>query len=521
MRKKEKKNKGITLIALVITIIVLLILAGVSIATLLGENGILTQANKASYETKLAELKENLQLDILDVTMGKNGSSLSEEELRKVLVKYFGEKNVPAINDSKWDNFPEGFELTTEDGKYTVNIADIYNADLGKMTAGTETTKPEGAEWENTVTPVADGEGHIIPVPNGFSYKEGTKETGFVIQDDEGNEFVWVPCGKGEEITYEKEKGLAVTWTNAQEDDVEYKTKQLQYTEYDDWTDTYGDTVSVNKYGGFYIGRYEAGIPSTASFYETADNGNYLRTTSLNSGRDVTEENGKTLKPVSRKNNPSWNDITQEHAREVSGKMYEGSESVTSQLIDSYAWDTVVEWIKTGEGKVEKATNSSTNGNYYNNTNISLEDDGIYAMHAFGSNWLYTTIYSVGNWKRTESNKKITKDNIGTEYSKYQWVPPHSEWDFETKTYYERIEIATGAAESTKTKNIYDLAGNMLEWTTETGKHKTTNETYAVMRGGGFGDHGSVCPICYRNGSNKDNSNYSFSIGFRVVLYVK
>ena len=58
MVEKIKENKGITLIALVITIIVLLILAGVSIAMLTGENGILTQANKAKVETRGAAVQE-------------------------------------------------------------------------------------------------------------------------------------------------------------------------------------------------------------------------------------------------------------------------------------------------------------------------------------------------------------------------------------------------------------------------------------------------------------------------------
>ena len=57
-----KNNKGITLIALVITIIVLLILAGVSIAMLTGENGILTQANNSKYSTARAEAVEKINL---------------------------------------------------------------------------------------------------------------------------------------------------------------------------------------------------------------------------------------------------------------------------------------------------------------------------------------------------------------------------------------------------------------------------------------------------------------------------
>ena len=62
-----RNNKGITLIALVITIIVLLILAGVSIAMLTGNNGILTQAGNASADTKVAEAKELASLDVSDL----------------------------------------------------------------------------------------------------------------------------------------------------------------------------------------------------------------------------------------------------------------------------------------------------------------------------------------------------------------------------------------------------------------------------------------------------------------------
>lgn len=59
-----RNNKGITLIALVITIIVLLILAGVSIAMLTGENGLLTKSNSAALKTRAAEAKENVETAI-------------------------------------------------------------------------------------------------------------------------------------------------------------------------------------------------------------------------------------------------------------------------------------------------------------------------------------------------------------------------------------------------------------------------------------------------------------------------
>lgn len=70
MKTKFKNAKGITLIALVITIIVLLILAGVTIATLTGNNGLLTKANHAKTETTEAGAKEQVQI----ATMGSYGS---------------------------------------------------------------------------------------------------------------------------------------------------------------------------------------------------------------------------------------------------------------------------------------------------------------------------------------------------------------------------------------------------------------------------------------------------------------
>ncbi|MEI3356245.1 MAG: type II secretion system protein [Clostridia bacterium] len=82
-----KKQTGITLIALVITIIVLLILAGVSIATLTGNNGILTQANQAKENNNSAAVKEKVEVEALG-SMDKSGKfneSTFEENVTKIL----------------------------------------------------------------------------------------------------------------------------------------------------------------------------------------------------------------------------------------------------------------------------------------------------------------------------------------------------------------------------------------------------------------------------------------------------
>ena len=74
MKQKRKSVRGITLIALVVTIVVLLILAGVSISMLTGENGIIRQAQKAKTETELSEIEEAANMIYVDLSIGSNGT---------------------------------------------------------------------------------------------------------------------------------------------------------------------------------------------------------------------------------------------------------------------------------------------------------------------------------------------------------------------------------------------------------------------------------------------------------------
>ena len=87
---KSRKETGITLIALIVTIIVLLILAGVTIAMLTGQNGILTQAQNAKEQTEIAEVKERVQLDILNwqadkLKKGEDVSVTTPEKVQEIL----------------------------------------------------------------------------------------------------------------------------------------------------------------------------------------------------------------------------------------------------------------------------------------------------------------------------------------------------------------------------------------------------------------------------------------------------
>ena len=87
------KSKGVTLIALAVTIVVMLILAGVTISVLNGENGIVKQAQKAKEESKIKELKEKVRIDIAGKRVENINGELRVSVLKEILDIYFD--NVP------------------------------------------------------------------------------------------------------------------------------------------------------------------------------------------------------------------------------------------------------------------------------------------------------------------------------------------------------------------------------------------------------------------------------------------
>ena len=86
---RTKENKGVTLIALAVTIVVMLILAGVTISVLNGENGIVKQAQKAKEESKIKELKEKVRIDIAGKRVENINGELRVSVLKEILDKYF------------------------------------------------------------------------------------------------------------------------------------------------------------------------------------------------------------------------------------------------------------------------------------------------------------------------------------------------------------------------------------------------------------------------------------------------
>ena len=387
------KNKGVTLIALAVTIVVMLILAGVTISVLNGENGIVKQAQKAKEESKIKELKEKVRIDIAGKRVENINGELRVSVLKEILDKYF-------------DNVPVESQITSETelkakeeyGKYEMKISDI---DVGEIT------------YETSYTIFKDVNGEQVPIPEGYIVSENSDENivnkGLVISDSRGNEYVWISCtvdSSSNKLQYKRtEWGVEKDGTDnsrAIKDELTLKDIDVTYSKTD--TDNgineeiskeivaqiNAEKESIKKYGGYYIGRYEVGKDNKTAVIK-AEQEPYV--------------------------NIKWS-----KAYELA-KGIGGGEGATTYLCSSYSWDTAINFIQNTTGKN-------------------------YATSIIGFN---------GNWKSQE-----VKDSSG------KVIKPVNTAQ----------RLNTGL--TTALCNIYDMGGNVGEFTTEL--NPGTSET-VVLRG--------------------------------------
>ncbi len=234
MKKEELKqvNKGITLIALVITIIVLLILAGVSIATLTGDNGILAKAQNAKDLTNQKTAEEEVQIEVLGSL--DNSGNINIEDLNSNLINHLtgvNYKGEPLSAENKIENLP----AVVEYNGYKILISGDTSISLG------DALKPGEEAKETKKYNYTDGV-DVATIPEGFAVSEKADEqkiaNGLVIKNKtDGNEFVWIPCT----ITqYQNAKNAVMKnkWTH----DSEYETNGGDSVE---WRDDYtGEDIS-------------------------------------------------------------------------------------------------------------------------------------------------------------------------------------------------------------------------------------------------------------------------------------
>ena len=291
--KKIRDNTAITLIALVITIIILLILAGITISLTIGQRGILNRAQEAgkNYEEVAKKEEEELNQFFEEVDNVINGTIGSGEE-------------------SDW----------TE--PYTITSKDNYEDKLGKKAT----------------------------IPKGFqvSKKQGENEVdkGLVVREAiTKNEYVWVPCAENAEngsIKYDRYLFDSQVFAGIDESTNSMKIKENSDTAVyrveamPTIQGTKTELDSVKAYGGFYIGRYEVGIVGYDTNVVTSNDGNLENWTGYTNGT-----------PVVQKGKQVWNYITREKAKEIAEGMYDDNDEVISRLCSSYAWDTTLTFIKT------------------------------------------------------------------------------------------------------------------------------------------------------------------------------
>ena len=460
-----RRNKGITLIALVITIIVLLILAGVAIAMLSGENGILRKATEAKTKTEQSQEEEQIKLSQIEAASNLNGKTHTEK------VASIGNKEINV-------KIPAGFSLSPREGEQKI-------------------------------------------------------ETGMVIIDTEGNEYVWIPVfEKDENCTWGVDYSAVETKTkNSDEYYTEIETALKAYTaayKDDSYTDAWYGNDDYGKYGyydgtkfiyytngnmtveeynklyrrmiksvyengGFYIGRYEMGIAVVNSTAEAQQKTRtkmeeYTASEAKNDSTTIVENGTPSIEgmalPISKANAVPYNYITQSQAQMLAEKLGKKSSysQVTSSIMFGIQWNSVCVFIE----KCDK--NNTVTSNWLNSNDYS-KSWGNYVNSEFKLNiGYYTTSYNSNSvtWTEDYATKKGTSTS---------WL------------------CTTGASEQNKSLNIYDFGGNENEWTLE----KNNLALYPCVRRGGSAFYNQCASD--RNYYNTYYNSYSYSS--RITLYIK
>lgn len=416
VRRNYSNQTGITLIALVVTIVVLLILAGVTINAVFSDRGIIKKAQDAQNKANESIQKDMEQINALENWLNENtGESNNDKEVNisTLVGKGAVTKNTKAVDTyGNKITIPKGFKVL-EHGTEAGSATYTYSGD--------------------TIPAVQDG----IVIENGT----------------DGNQFVWVPVGtiknksgdpKGATSTitlgryeFDSNTGALKSNTPAQVASVENYTKAVTIS------DRYQE-----------LSTFRAGNTATDSTAENATARNlaeFISTSLSNGGYYIArfEASGTASKITSKYNQTVLGNITQPNAakaaREMYGEVKENNELIyASDLVNSYAWDTAIVFIQTYSGKTD------------------------YASH-----------------NESKTTKAFT---------------------------------ATGK-NNDKYCNIWDMSGNVNEWTTESSTEFRDSYFYPCVRRGGHYNTGNGGATSSRRG---EGTKLSLSDhGFRPLLYVK
>ena len=438
-----KKNKGITLIALSITVIIILIITGV----------LLYASQDSMYIKKLTNMQNDIEIlrDKISLYYSEHGDIPVKTEYQDI--GNLETAGVIGVNDTgKFYiieleslegltlNYGEDYEVYKANGyQYFSDLTDIYiiNADSHNIFYVEGIKVIENGTTQMYYTDYTQGDQEavniveVVPIPEGFYHVEGTTvEKGYVISDEEGddlnnskkgNQYVWIPVdgilGEDGDINDIVNNGkILLGRYEFNEDGIpsEYLgTDYIEETQTQHAESKYDNTIasdieefidSVRKNGGYYIARFEAS--------QDANN-----------------------KAQSQYNQTAWINITQPDAAKACQELHAG---VKSDLMNSYAWDTAILFIQ-----------------------------------KYGQ----------------------------TDYSRQDARSIHSS------------RLPTGLSGDMQL-NIFDMAANTFEWTTET---STNSSGPCVHRGGFFYTSSAYTSYRVSLEANYSDTNRSF----RSILYLK
>ena len=391
---KVKETKGITLIALVITIVVLLILAGVVIATLNGNDNIIKNANTAvgKYNEKVNEeqgILNSLEEKLREYTNGGSSNPTTPEEPGTP-------PTTPTVDSN---GLATKKETIIPDEKNNPNLQIVIPAGFAPAILQTGTTQS---------LPGQDGSvKNKMPASQWNNITAEDINKGIVVVDADGNEFVWIP------IT-DASKFARVAWTTAYGFDANGSwqsgtcTTPHQFADKSTanrwWEDTstteYTKMASVTQNKGFYVARYEASANSDSS------------------------------KAQSKRGATTWTDISQTDAITKSANY---NSTLHSHLMYGIEWDSILNWLNgnakissstSGEAKTmalgDLQTNSCSWGNYKNSTGNAATNSGSKQTTGKSEYWKANNIYdlagNVWEWTQEKWSTDTGRDSRGSDY---------------------------------------------------------------------------------------------------------
>lgn len=407
---KEKNIKGITLVALVLTIVILLILAGITIQAITN-TGLFAHAKKTAEESKYANAEEKVKIAVM-ASYDEN-ANLNKDLLKDNLNKVDGIN--PKVTEVTWDlkvnvdgyeftiteygiitcvgrknqeKLPENSKDNPQDAGTEVAVKDSWKTQTARHVKTNDGSEVTEVEKVSTVYAISVGNGESVPVPYGFYYVGGSINTGVIISDNEadkydgktnkttheyatklkGNQFVWIPC------TIDEYTKIDFGMTNASSWDRETNTAEKE---------------QIEKYGGFYVGRYEAGVSTldeeTGKFIDSvkfSNNASLFNPVGTNEkkwqnysfiarGKVITGsnyQNKATGNIVEKANSIPYYHADYYTAVEMSDRLYSKNSYVKSGLITGTQWDMMMKFLSNTSGYSDM---KNTNWGNYDDVSLS------------------------------------------------------------------------------------------------------------------------------------------------------